>query len=188
MGQLQTETAALGKERALQAILKKMLAVQVDKVAKLKELIEDHKEKELSTQEAVTHLRQLVKKETHKIEDHLEALKNIADKVRDEEMDRINRLSPLMSEEETMSGEMSDESPLSGELSGESPEIDFGLNELKIGRPIKSANRIKSMKKIKNMKKIKSITVSLITHTHLPRTRIHFQAILNSFKSCGGKF
>merc|ERR1719222_1609375 len=158
VGQLQTETAALGKERALQAILKKMLAVQVDKVAKLKELIEDHKEKELSTQEAVNHLRQLVKKETHKIEDHLEALKNIADKVRDEEMDRINRLSPLMSEEETMSGEMSDELPLSGKLSGESPEIDFGLNELKIGRPIKSANRIKSMKKIKNMKKIKSIT------------------------------
>ena len=128
------------------------------------------KEKELSTQEAVNHLRQLVKKETHKIEDHLEALKNIADKVRDEEMDRINRLSPLMSEEEMMS----DELPLSGELSGESPEIDFGLNELKIGRPIKSANRIKSMKKIKNMKKIKSITVRSTTHTHLPRTRIHF--------------
>ena len=71
----------MDKERALQVILKKMLAVQEDKVAKLKELIEDHKEKEMSTHEAVKHLKQLVKQETHTIEDHLDALKNIADKV-----------------------------------------------------------------------------------------------------------
>merc|ERR1719222_1305002 len=146
VGELQRETDALDKERALQVILKKMLAVQEDKVAKLKELIEDHKEKEMSTHEAVKHLRHLVKQETHKIEDHLDALKNLADKVRGEEMVRLNRLAPSIGQR-----------PMSGELSGESLEIDFGSNKL-TSRPIKSANKIESMKKIKSMKNIKSIT------------------------------
>ena len=156
--ELEKETGVLGKERALQGILKKMLIVQEDKVAKLKELIEDHKEKEISTQDTVTKLEQLVEEGKQKIKDHLDALKNIADKVRGEEMEKINRFTKTY----TSHAESQMNLPISGELSEESSEIDFDSNKLNIGRPIKSANRIKSMKKIKSVKKIKSITVSFI--------------------------
>ena len=159
--ELEKETGVLGKERALQGILKKMLIVQEDKVAKLKELIEDHKEKEISTQDTVTKLEQLVEEGKQKIKDHLDALKNIADKVRGEEMEKINRFDKTYtSYAESQMNQMN--LPISGELSEESSEIDFDSNKLNIGRPIKSANRIKSMKKIKSVKKIKSITVSFI--------------------------
>ena len=81
------------KERALQGILKKMLAAQEYKVEQLKDLIADHREKEVSTHEVVKRLRQLVDKEKRKIENHLDALKNIAEKVRGEELEKINRFT-----------------------------------------------------------------------------------------------
>ena len=156
MEELEKETGVLDKERALQQILKKMLAVQEDKVVKLKELIEDHKEKEISTRDTVNQLEQLVEKHKVKIEDHLDALKNIADKVQSEEMESLNSYA------ENRHAESEINLPISEELSEETAEIDFDSNKLNIGRPIESAKKIKSMKKIKNMKKIKSITVSFM--------------------------
>merc|ERR1712179_590330 len=94
------------------------------------------------------------------IEEHLDILKDIADKVRGEEIDRINRITDVESEipisgevyeDEENPGEVLDEiedESLNGELSG---EIDHGSNSLSIGQPIKSAKKIKSMKKIKSI-------------------------------------
>ena len=73
-----------------------MLATQEDKVANLKDLIEKHKKKEISTLETVKFLQAMVKNGAKNIEQHLDSLKDIADKVRTEELIRISDLTDNM--------------------------------------------------------------------------------------------
>ena len=158
---MQKETGVLEKEQALQTILKKMLAVQEDKVTKLKELIADHHEKEISIVEAVDQLNQQIGEGKKEIENHLDSLKNIAEKVRSDEIAKINRFTDTFMDAGRSlpeSGEQAAEAELEKYKKEDGSEVDF-LSE-KLDRPILSADKIKSMRRIKSMKKIKSITVS----------------------------
>ena len=160
---MQKETGVLEKEQALQTILKKMLAVQEDKVAKLKELIADHHEKEISIVEAVDQLNQQIGEGKKEIENHLDSLKNIAEKVRSDEIAKINRFTDTFMDAGRSlpeSGEQAAEAELEKYKKEDGSEVDFLSEIVGPDRPIKSADKIKSMRRIKSMKKIKSITVS----------------------------
>ena len=161
------------KERGVIRILEQMLATQEDKVANLKDLIEKHKKKEISTLETVKFLQAMVKNGAKNIEQHLDSLKDIADKVRTEELIRISDLTDNMqagnelkfSDFEPLPEEdlEADEEPeIDFESEDDGPAIDFGSETLNIGGEIHGAKKIKNMKKIKSLKKIKSITVSFI--------------------------
>ena len=181
--ELGRDTDTLGREKSMQVVLAKMLAVQEDKVAKIKELIADHRAKELSANEVVSSLQKMVKVGKTEVMEHLDVLKNLADKVRNNEMDRINKytdtlsktpdsIDPGMFEGDLGDLDIDSNSNSKGGLRvsnrdtsemassyGERTKLNLPFDEGALGlkHPINNA------RKIKKMRKILSITVSQLS-------------------------
>ena len=150
--QLEEHMAALEKEKALQGVLARMLLIQQDKVAKIKELIDDHKEKEMRLLDIINKLNELVGEEKERVMDHLDRLKSVADEVHNQEMDRINSFTEPYSKARPIFGQQLEESKEST-----LPDLPELQRMLGLKTPIKRARKISSMKKIKQIDKIKSI-------------------------------
>ena len=175
--ELGRDSDTVGREKSMQVVLAKMLAVQEDKVAKIKELMADHRAKELSANEVVSSLQKMVKVGKTEVMEHLDVLKNLADKVRNNEMDRINKytdtvgnmpesIDPGMFEGDLGDIDIGDPpsysrdkggsqlSSLSSSSSSSRLKLPFDEGALGLKHPINNA------RKIKKMRKILSITVS----------------------------
>ena len=168
--ELGRDSDTLGREKSMQVVLAKMLAVQEDKVAKIKELMADHRAKELSAKQVVSSLQKMVKVGKTEIMGHLDVLKNLADKVRNNEMDRISKYADFSSSIDPgmFEGDLGDIDI--GDLAMKGPrgrgtfveeggnaemmKLPFDEGALGLKQPIKQA------RKIKKMRKILSITVS----------------------------
>lgn len=168
--ELGRDSDTVGREKSMQVVLAKMLAVQEDKVAKIKELMADHRAKELSANEVVSSLQKMVKVGKSEVMEHLDVLKNLADKVRNNEMDRINKytdtvgnmpesIDPGMFEGDLGDIDIGDPpryrdergsqlSSLSSSSSSSRLKLPFDEGALGLKHPINNARKIKKMRKI----------------------------------------
>jgi hypothetical protein len=157
--ELQRDAAELERAREMQEVLARMLQVQLDKVDKIKELIEDYKAKEIALRQLVKDESEGIKEAKDKVLEHLDILKLLANNVRDEEMARLDKYTnPILPE-------IFDNYPARGgsvmnKLGNylDKPNMQIGKYPLKYANTINSIKKINSMRKINSIKKIRSMT------------------------------
>ena len=157
----------LDREKGLQVVLARMLEVQEDKVEKIKELILEHHDKQLSTLKAIKRAHILVARGKKNIMEHLDQLRSLADK-ENLELESISQFTNRYKEnlETDLGLGLNDFEQKLENKRRPNKNMILKKNQNALKNPIMKAlehylkKPIRSAQKIKGMNKIKSITVS----------------------------
>lgn len=155
VNRLQRDAAELERAREMQEVLAKMLRVQLDKVDKIKELIEEYKAKEISLMQSVKGESEGIEEAKGNVLKHLDTLRLLANNVRDQEMERLNKYTNPILPQVLANYPESDRPPITAQANYlDKPNMEIG----EYPRLFDKMTKINSMKKINSIKKIKSMT------------------------------